>query len=399
MNHIGKIKGKNILLLQGPNGPFFRKFDDYLTSKGAHTLRIGFNYGDQFFSNKLNYTAYKDKPKRWKKFIKNFLSEYKIDLIFLFGDNRFYQRIAKQVALENEIEVFVFEEGYIRPYFITMEKFGVNGHSKISRDRKFYDALEVKNNFEPKELSNRYGTMAWYSTFYYSVSNIFYFKYPNYKHHRDFSMINEAFYGIRNLLRKNIYKFLERDLQEEVIEKYKEKYYFVPLQVHNDFQLRKHSQYKTIEEFILEVLLSFSKNAPEDTYLVFKHHPMDRGKKNYTNFLRHISQQLDLGDRVISIFDLHLPTCLMNARATITINSTVGLSSIYHQTPTIVLGNANYDIEGLTCKSLSLDNFWTKYYKPDHELYLKFRDYLVANTQVNGSFYGDFPHFDPKIDD
>jgi len=88
----------------------------------------------------------------------------------------------------------------------------------------------------------------------------------------------------------------------------------------------------------------------------------------------------------------HIPSCLKNAIGTITINSTVGISSLYHHTPTITLGNSIYDIEGLTCKGMTLDRFWKEYTPPDKMLFEKFRLYLIAKTQLNGSFYGRFPN-------
>ena len=93
----------------------------------------------------------------------------------------------------------------------------------------------------------------------------------------------------------------------------------------------------------------------------------------------------------MAVHDVHLPTCLKNAIGTITINSTVGLSSLYHKTPTITLGKALYDIEGLTCKGMHLNDFWRGYKAPDTFLYKEFRWYLIQETQLNGSFYGLFP--------
>ena len=154
-----------------------------------------------------------------------------------------------------------------------------------------------------------------------------------------------------------------------------------------DFQITRHSKYENIEDFITEVLESFAKFAPKDAYLVIKHHPMDRGKKNYKNFVTQKSKELGCVERVFTCHDLHLPTLLRNATATITVNSTVGLSSLYHKTPTLCLGDAFYDIEGLTSKGLSLDDFWHNYQMVDYELFDKYRCYLIQKTQINGSFY------------
>jgi capsular polysaccharide export protein len=58
------------------------------------------------------------------------------------------------------------------------------------------------------------------------------------------------------------------------------------------------------------------------------------------------------------------------------------------------LGNAVYDIEGLTCNGMKLDEFWHTQTVPDMELFEKYHSYLIENTQLNGSFYGNMPIID-----
>jgi capsular polysaccharide export protein len=126
---------------------------------------------------------------------------------------------------------------------------------------------------------------------------------------------------------------------------------------------------------------------------MFKHHPIDRGRKNYKKFIQEQAQSLGIQKRVIVVHDLHLPTCLKNTIGTITINSTVGLSSLNYEIPTITLGNALYDMKDLTCKDMPLDEFWTDYKKPNKILFHKYKNYIIKNTQINGSFYGLMPKF------
>ena len=392
MNTLGTIKNKNILFLQGPMGTFFKKLDNVFKKNGAKTYKIGFNAGDSFFSNHYNYIPFRDTRENYTAFITEFLKKEKIDKIFLFGDCRFYQRVSIQVARTLGIEVFVFEEGYIRPHYITMEKYGVNDFSHISRDAEFYKKVKILSEQEPKDTEYSPFKMVASSALYYLVSNIFHFRYPNYIHHRDFSAIKEAFYGVRSLFRKFIYPFYEKKYLEIIKNELSNNYFFVALQTYNDFQVLEHSGYKSIEKFIIEVLESFSKNTLE-TWLVFKHHPVDRGRKNYKKFIIDQARHFGIEDRVLVLYDTHLPTCLKNAKGTVTINSTVGLSALYHETPVITLGNAIYDIEGLTCKNMKLDDFWHKYQAPDMELFDKYRSYIIENTQLNGSFYGDIPTF------
>lgn len=393
MNSIGTIENKNILFLQGPMGPFFKKMDTLFQSKGATTYKIGFNTGDCFFSNVYNYSSYRDTREGWQPYVREFLLNKQIDKIFLFGDCRFYQSIAIKEALSLNIDVYVFEEGYVRPNYITMEKYGVNNYSHLSRDANFYKSLELQELSKPLDAKQSKFKLIISSALYYLVSNLLFFRYPHYQHHRDFSALKEFFYGVRGVWRKYLYKMSETGCQKKIEGELSKKYYFVPLQTYNDFQILEHSSYKSVEKFIIEVLESFANFAPKDKYLIFKHHPVDRGRKNYKNFILEQAELFGVAAKIIVIHDVYLPTCLQHAIGTITINSTVGMSSLHHGTPTITLGNAIYDIDGLTCKEMRLDEFWHKQVIPDSELYKKYRNYLIETTQLNGSFYGKMPEF------
>ena len=394
MNRIGTVKDKNILFLQGPIGFFFKDLDNLLRKKGANTFKIALNAADWFFSNNDTAYAFKGKKEGWSGYIETFLKEKKIDKIFIFGDCRFYQMQAITIAMNLHIDVFVFEEGYVRPDFVTMEKYGVNNFSKISRDPAFYMALDdsylaLEREILPANL--KYRRMAFSAITYYLFSHFFSFFYPHYVHHREPSAIKEFFWWWRNMFRKVKYKFTEKGLTEKLTGALSKRYYFVPLQTYNDFQLREHSAFPSIEAFIRDVLYSFAKHASKETLLVLKHHPVDRGRKDYEAYIAEISHDLGISERVMSVHDLHLPSCLQNALGTITINSTVGLSSLFHKTATITLGDAIYNIEGLTAKGRSLDDFWNNLIEPDEILFTKFRNYLIETTQLNGSFYGRFP--------
>ena len=166
----------------------------------------------------------------------------------------------------------------------------------------------------------------------------------------------------------------------------------MPLQVFNDAQIRVHAPFAGVEDFIETTVRSFAARAPDDTLLVFKHHPMDRGYRDYSRLIRKLAHELQLGHRLQYIHDQHLPTLLDHARGVVVVNSTVGLSALFHAAPTKVCGRALYDMPGLTYQG-SLDDFWSEAprHKPDPALYRRFRSHLVAATQLNGSFYRPLP--------
>ncbi|MEM7259052.1 MAG: hypothetical protein AAF404_16875, partial [Pseudomonadota bacterium] len=162
-------------------------------------------------------------------------------------------------------------------------------------------------------------------------------------------------------------------------------YFLVPLQVHNDTQVTQHSDFGSVENFIERVIVSFA-CAAENTHLVFKHHPYDRGYKCYKKLINKLACKHNIEDQVFYVHDIDLPALLRNATGSVLINSTVGISSLYHQTPVKAMGNAIYDIPGLTHQG-KLEAFWNNPGEVDNTLFHQFRNYLIAKTQINGSVY------------
>ncbi len=396
MKIVGDIQGAKILLLQGPMGTFFRKIDNFFTCHGAVVYKISFNAGDKLFSRRKNRFDYTGNCYDWPRYVTEFMEQHKIEKVFLFGNCRIYHKEAIKAAKGLGVEIFVFEEGYVRPDYITLEANGVNGDSSISRNHHFYRNLNADQAAKAVPVGNSYGKMAFQAAVYYLSVYCLKSYYPHYIHHRDPSVLKEAAYGIRNLFRKIKYKIQEKKYCFLFENKLKKRFYFVPLQTRNDSQVSEYSDYNNIEEFIKEVVLSFANNAPPGTYLVIKHHPMERGIKKYDGFINQLAEKYGLKNRIYVIYDVHLPTCLKHAIGTITINSTVGLSSLFHQIPTIALGQAVYDIKGLSCKNMKLDEFWKNHKQPSRKLFNAFRNHVISKTQLNGGFYGKFSGFMDK---
>ena len=373
-------------------GDFFKRLDRFLRSNGAVTYRIGLNAGDRLFSYKDNYVAFRGRIQEWPEFLRNFLKKHRIELIFLFGDCRPYQAIAIEESRRMGLVVFAFEEGYVRPHYITMERWGVNDFSHLPRDAAFYRSLPDVNPPQPLHARQSKLCMVMSATLYYLTAKLFRWRYPHYRHHREMSALKEAFYGVRGVWRKALFPLIyEWGMEKKLAQEWSGEYFFVPLQTYTDFQILTHSDFQSIEKFIITVLESFATAAPNKFRLVFKHHPVDRGRKNYRSFILEQAEILNMRDRVVILYDTYLPTCLKHARGTVTVNSTVGLTSVGYGTPTITLGRALYDIEGLTNKGKSLEEFWSDPIYPDPILYRKFLAYIIDKTQLNGSFYGRFP--------
>jgi capsular polysaccharide export protein len=380
------FRGKRVLLLQSPVGPFFRRLANELRWVGAQVCKINFNGGDWLFypNDSIRFSG---SLEQWPEFLAKVLSERQIDAVLMFGDCRPVHRVARTVASQRGIDVGVFEEGYIRPHYVTLERYGVNGHSLLPRQPLFYLNRECADPPPVLRVEGAFWSAALWAILYYMASAMLRPLYRHYGHHRRLSL-TEAVPWARGFVRKFVYTLREREIDRRLAGPLAGNFFLVPLQVHNDAQIRTHSGFESVERFIHYVVRSFAANAPAETHLVIKHHPMDRGYHDYRGLLRHLARCHGLRGRLHYVHDLHLPTLLQNARGVVVVNSTVGMSALYHDSPLKVCGAAIYDMPGLTFRG-SLKEFWTAAatMRVDRELFHRFRSYLIENTQLNGSFY------------
>jgi capsular polysaccharide export protein len=380
------FSGKRVLLLQGPLGPFFKRLSADLQNAGAQVHAVNFNGGDWLFSPK-GAINFHDKFEAWPSFFRKLLKTLHIDTVMLFGDCRPIHCVARTIASEEGINVEVFEEGYLRPDFITLERDGVNGYSPIPRSSIFYLNTSPAPTQEVLPVGKTFSWAALYAVSYYAAATVLKPWFRHYQHHRPLTML-DGLPWIRGYWRKFYYLLKERGMWRHLTTKLEKKYFLVPLQVHNDSQLKSHSDFDSVTEFIERVAASFSENAESEAHLVFKHHPMDRGYNDYSALIAKLAHQHGIKDRLHYIHDQHLPSLLRRALGVVTINSTVGMSALHHGAPLKVCGRAIYDMKGLTFSG-SLDDFWTGASSApvDRELYKRFRDYVITHTQLNGSFY------------
>ncbi|ELU0190886.1 capsule biosynthesis protein [Campylobacter coli] len=378
-----EFSGKTVLLLQGPVGTFFHRLAIKMKKNKTKVFKLNFNGGDFLFypSGKRCKCDEKD----LENFYESFFKEKKIDAIVMYNDCRLIHAKAIKVAKGLGIGIWIFEEGYLRPYCITFEKDGVNANSSLPCDKNFYLSCNILTKESIKEIPGGFKFMA-FSTFLYWLFSFLLAPFFNNKlHHRTLYPF-EFLFWFRSLYRKYLYKFTEKKLDQKIYSLEK-KYFLAILQVYNDTQIKYHYK-KSIEEFIEELILSFANHARAKSYLIFKHHPMDRGYRNYSKLINELSQKYHVEGRIFYVHDTYLPTLLKNALGCITINSTVGLSAILEGCPTKVCGNAFYDFEGLAYPK-KLQFFWREAhaYKPNPSLVINFKNYLLNTNQFNGNFY------------
>lgn len=378
-------------MLQGPVGPFFWLLARHLRRQGTQVWKINVNAGDAVYFPGPNARAWRGRPDDWPDYLRGVLHELEIDAIALFGDSRAYHQAAIALARDADIPVFVFEEGYIRPDYVTVELNGVNGNSGLMLPRDRPSATSAAAPQVPATdpgravpVGNTFPALVLHCMVYWVAMDLGRPFYLHYRHHKPRSLAEirpwllSAFRKIRHVRRD--YAAVASLLRHGA------PYFVVPLQVHRDSQIMRDSGFLSVGHFIVAVMESFAAHASVDHFLVLKQHPMDRGHTDYTALVRHTAARLGCVDRVLYVRDAHLPTLLKKARGTLTVNSTVGVSSLLHGTPVKALGRAIYDRPGLTAQC-SMREFWTAAKDVDRRRVRDFMRQWIEACQANGSFY------------
>jgi len=383
-----RLDNRSFLFLQGVASPFFAKLASALNQAGVQTCKIEFCGGDALFSGSNCLKAFTDKPERLSSFYREAFDELKVSDIVLFGDTRPIHIPAITIARKLGINIHVYEEGYLRPDWITLDSGGVNGFSPLVGKTPNYfrrRAKDIPRGIESLKTNYSQWVRLFYDLRFNTARISDSFRFPHYTRHRADHPLREYLGWVKRYpalvplslgAKYKINKIIDDKLS----------YYVYPLQLSGDSQIRVHSPFDDVNQATVKILQSFAKNAPKNTKLVVKNHPLDTGLSKCKEYTLRVSKDLGIEKRVIFIDGGHLPTLLQHAKGTVLINSTTGMSSLFHKSPTIALGDALYNMPGLTFQG-GLDEFWRRAKKSDYNLFRDFRDVVINDTQINGNFY------------
>jgi capsular polysaccharide export protein len=386
---VRRVPRREFLFLQGLAGPFFSRLGQELADRGHGVHRVNFNGGDKVYWQSGNAVDYRWGLRRWPHFLTALLQKRGITDLVLFGDCRPLHAAAIEIAKRRGLQVHVFEEGYIRPDFVTLEVGGVNGHSRLSRDPDYY--LEAARTLPPMPelggLPSSFTRRAWEDVSYNIASLVLVPLFPGYRTHRPWHILHEYFGWVVRLLRQKAEAVRSAATLERLAASGKP-YFVFPLQLTDDYQIRVHSEFDGIEPAIELVLASFARHAPVGTVLLVKGHPLDNGLVNWEKRTLAIAARLGIRDRILFLETADIDVVVRSAQGVVTVNSTTGTLSLRHGVPTIVLGDAVYDIPRITHQG-GLDLFWTAPMPPEAPVFDAFRRVLIDRCLVHGGYFSD----------
>lgn len=382
---IAVARSTHFLFLQGLPGPFFRRLARRLRASGKRVSRINFNGGDVIDWRIPGGHSYRGGLTRWAEWLEPRLRTQAVTDIVLFGDCRPLHRIAIDVARRCGVRVHVFEEGYLRPHHVTLERSGVNGFSTLPRTINELRAIAAEDPVAAVPVHGDFTRRARDATIHYLGVFLATPIFPFYRTHRARSFLHEGVgWAVRFMRRRR-----EAAASAEALAGVAGRPFFLlPMQLDGDAQLDFHSRHGTMETALSLILLSFADHAPDDCALVVKMHPLDPNLGGWRRHIGRLARDLAISVRVAFVERAELDPLLDTAAGVVTVNSTVGPLALARGTPVHATGEAIYAVPGLTHGD-GLDDFWRNPGAVDAENYAAFRSALMRTCLVNGGFHSE----------
>jgi capsular polysaccharide export protein len=377
-----KPERRAFVFLQGPPGQLLHQLAIAMRCKGINVERINVCAGDEVDWPEPA-TNYRGRFREWPVFFDNFLREHQVTDILLFGDCRPYHASARRIAALRGVRTYVLEEGYLRPHWMTLELDGVNGYSRLARKREWIleqaRALPPEPFLPPITASFRRRVRDT-ARYYVAVHLTGRFTYPHYRTHRPGSALLEAIgwgwkYCVSGRRTRQATKVLARIKAKP--------YFLFPLQLSGDYQIRNHSPFPDMRSAAAYVMESFARHAPDDAHLLIKAHPFDTSLFKWPRFIDRHARRLGIQERVHFVDGGNLEQLAADTAGMVCVNSTSATLALAAGSPVCALGEAIYNIPGLTF-GRHLDEFWTDPEPPDAGLYGAFRRILVDRCLVRG---------------
>ena len=315
--------------------------------------------------------------------------EKQITDLVIYNDTRPLHKTAIQAAHAKGINVHIFEEGYLRPYWITYERDGSNGNSKLmSLAQSAVVPDHLIRDPDPVPAPCHWEDMRehiFYGAVYHWCILCANRQFPNFTSHGEISIRKEFRLHLKQLV------FMPARIAARLWANLTLKcrtfpYHLILMQLQHDSAFQNHSPFKTNASFLELTLRSFANNAPPHHHLVIKAHPLEDGRSEIAYHLRRLGTKFGINRRIHYLPGGKLAHVLDPALSVVTVNSTAGQQALWRGIPVKTLGQAIYNHDKFISKQ-SLDAFFAHPKAPNLQAYKAFRNFLLQTSQIPGGFY------------
>ena len=382
--------GRVFLFLQGPHGPFFRRLAGYLAARGAAVRRVAFNAGDEMeWGGAGPLDRFLGAARDYEGWLDRYLARHGITDIVLYGDSRPEHAMAVALAWQRGLACHCIEEGYLRPHWVTYERWGNNGRSPLTGipTERMAAAVGVPGpEAPPPDGWGACGPHLRHSLRYHLRLALPSRRYGRYRSRRGMSLWHELGQYVLRFAALPVRRAVHRARMRKLVASGRP-YHLVLLQLSFDAAMQCYSDYRTSAEFVADCVAAFAEGAGPDDALVFKSHPFEDGRERLGRVIAREARRHGVAGRVVFLDGGNgLAEALDGARAVVTVNSTGAQQALCRGLPVAALGHAVYVRPGLT-SGQPLAAFFAAPEGPDPLAYAQFRRFLLESSQIEGSFY------------
>ncbi|MEM6972945.1 MAG: DUF6716 putative glycosyltransferase [Pseudomonadota bacterium] len=371
-------------MLQGPASALWRETRDMLVSRGHRVTHVALALGDRLFWRRPGRIDYRGSLADWPGWIAELIRREGVSDLLYFADCLPYHRHAAEAALALGRRAWAIENGYLRPDWLTMEPVGMGRRSRFTRRPDRLRALA--GGARPVNLTPRFtvpfATEARCEMAFNLAHALSGPLYPGWQSDRTVPAWREYTGWLPYLARLGRARARAAAV-EAACAAGSLPHVVLAMQMETDYQLRVSSDYPGQAAVLQEVLTSFAAHAPPHMRLVIKLHPFDNGLIDWDDTVARIAWPLGIDDRVMVIRGGRLDRLLDKAHGLITVNSTTAIHALRLGRPVIALGDAVYDVPGLTHQA-GLRRFWTDAETPDAQMVAAWVRAVAAEIQIRG---------------
>jgi len=371
-----------VLLLQGPPSVFWRELAEGFESAAVKAHHVNFSFGDWLYWMKSGAINFRKPLSAWEIYLSELIVRENITDILYYADQLPYHRVAANVAKRLGVKCHAVEYGYLRPDWITLERGGMGRLSHFPDQPE--QIARIASQAGPADMVVRYPHTFWQEAsnevIYHMAAYFGRLVFPRYQSDKYYDPLFEYIMWLPRMFRQ------PKTMPVRYTRDDSPPFFMLALQLQSDYQIRANSPYTHLSEMLDQVIGSFAAHAADNVRLVVKQHPLDNGLERWEKVAPEIAARHGIFERVDFIDKGDINVLLPKVSGVIVVNSTVGLHSLSARKPTIALGSAVYDLEGLTHQN-GLDTFWNDPAPVDAVLLDQYVRALAASIQIKGDFY------------
>lgn len=329
--------------------------------------------------------------KRYMNFIDKYIEQQQIEVLCMFNGYHWIEQVSMYIAEKRGLKTYFFEDGLFRPFTVTVDPHGINANSSVPGTTSFYDSLQIDKSRLSAHLftpENKELTMTKENLLKVAVlkgvsllGGILKFTPKLYVHTTFWQSIKYI-----------IFKYRFRYKKEDEVNLTNE-YIFLPFQVSRDTQIFYNSPHiKSMDQLLniaVQAVKEINIELNRDIKIIVKEHPEDMSRNNYNQLKKRYEDEKN----VVFVQKFNTKKLIRKALLILTINSTVGIEALAQDKKVVTLGNALYNIDGVSfhcehpaqLKTVLIDAMNRQH---NHERVEKFIYYLRFFYQVEGTING-----------